>query len=99
MRVYFSDAAEADLDDIGDWIAEDNPLRAAAFTQRLRERCAKLGNMPQAYPLVPRHEASRIRRCPFRDYLIFYRVRTEAVEVLHILHGARDIDALLFPSD
>ena len=36
---------------------------------------------------------------PFRDYLIFYRVTAEAVEILRVLHGARDIDRLLFPED
>jgi plasmid stabilization system protein ParE len=31
------------------------------------------------------------------DYLIFYRVGAELVEVIHILHGAQDYEALLFP--
>lgn len=31
------------------------------------------------------------------NYLIFYRVETEAVVVLHILHGAMDYAGLLFP--
>jgi plasmid stabilization system protein ParE len=34
---------------------------------------------------------------PFGSYLIFYRVGTETIEVVHILHGARDYDPLLFP--
>jgi addiction module RelE/StbE family toxin len=99
MKVTLLPAAQDDLVDIGAYIAEDNPRRADTFVDDLRSRCEKLGDMPKAYPLVPRHEASGVRRCPFRDYLIFYRVTPEAVEVLHIVHGARDIDALLFPSD
>jgi plasmid stabilization system protein ParE len=39
-----------------------------------------------------------VRRCVHADYLIFYRVRTDFVEVIHILHGARDYEALLFPN-
>jgi toxin ParE1/3/4 len=42
-------------------------------------------------------EAPALRRRPFGSYLIFYRVGTETVEVVHILHGARDYEPLLFP--
>ena len=32
----------------------------------------------------------------YRDYLIFYRVREELIEVIRILHGARDYETILF---
>ena len=38
-----------------------------------------------------------IRRRPFGNYLIFYRIGIDAIEVVHILHGARDYEPLLFP--
>jgi toxin ParE1/3/4 len=31
--------------------------------------------------------------------LIFYRVLNDTVEVLHVLHGARDYEAILFPNE
>lgn len=34
-----------------------------------------------------------------RDYLIFYRVFDGLVEVIHVLHGARNYEALLFPDE
>jgi plasmid stabilization system protein ParE len=34
---------------------------------------------------------------PMEIYLIFYRVSDEGVEILHVLHGARDYEAILFP--
>jgi plasmid stabilization system protein ParE len=46
---------------------------------------------------VPRLEHLGIRRHPFGNYLIFYRVGTNAIEVVHVLHGARDYERLLFP--
>jgi plasmid stabilization system protein ParE len=30
-------------------------------------------------------------------HLIFYRVREESVDVIHIVHGATDYESLLFP--
>jgi toxin ParE1/3/4 len=50
-----------------------------------------------AIPLVPRYEHLGIRRRPFGNYLIFYRIGADAIEVVHILHGARDYEPLLFP--
>jgi toxin ParE1/3/4 len=49
--------------------------------------------------LVPRHENSGVRRVPHGDYLIFYRVTTDIVEILHILNGARDYERILFPDE
>jgi len=65
--------------------------------QELREKCESLADAPRGYPLVPRHEHLGIRRRPFGNYLIFYRVGTSAIEVVHVLHGARDYERLLFP--
>lgn len=31
----------------------------------------------------------------FQDYLVFYRLQDERVEILRILHGARDLDNIL----
>jgi plasmid stabilization system protein ParE len=97
MIVVISDAAEADLEAIGDWIAERSPQRALTFILELRERCLGLADLPRGFPLVPRYEHHGVRRRPYGNYLIFYRVTDERVEVLHVLHGARDYEAILFP--
>ena len=97
MKLVFTDEAKADLLHIGESIAEDNPVRAFTFVDELEDRCARLTGMPRAYPLVPRHENSGVRRVPHGDYLIFYRVTADTVEILHILHGARDYEPIMFP--
>lgn len=99
MKLVLTDEAKADLARIGDRIAKDSPARAIAFIDELERRCLQLTGLPRAYPLVPRHENSGVRRRPYKDYLIFYRVRSDVVEVLHILHGAQDYEPLLFPED
>jgi addiction module RelE/StbE family toxin len=96
MILIFTDEAERDLEHIGEWIAQDNPRRAVTFIQELRSRCEALADMPFAYPLVSEHENTGIRRRTHRDYLIFYRVVDKTIEVLHVLHGARDYDRILF---
>ncbi|WP_199556383.1 type II toxin-antitoxin system RelE/ParE family toxin [Sandaracinobacteroides hominis] len=97
MIVHLSAEAEYDLETIGDYIARDNPARALGFLQELRSKCLGLADMPERFPLVPRFEAAGVRRRVHGDYLIFYRVEAEKVVVLHILHGAQDYGAILFP--
>lgn len=96
-RLIFTHAAEYDLEAIGDHIALDNPGRAVTFIRELRIECATLVAMPERHPLLHRHRASGIRARVHRNYLIFYRVSSSTVEILHILHGAMDYEAILFP--
>lgn len=98
MIVHLSAEAEYDLETIGDYIARDNAARALSFLQELRSKCSGLADMPERFPLVPRYEATGVRRRGHGDYLIFYRVEAEKVIILHILHGAQNYNTILFPS-
>jgi addiction module RelE/StbE family toxin len=98
MRVVITAAAKADLLAIRRYIEADNPTRAVSFVEELLNRCLALADTPRAYPLVPRYERFGIRRCVHGGYLIFYRLQPEQIEVIHILQGARDIEAILFGS-
>jgi plasmid stabilization system protein ParE len=51
--VRLAGEAEADLEAIGDRIAQDDPARAASFVRELRKRCLGLGRFPKRFPLVP----------------------------------------------
>lgn len=97
MKLVFTDEAKFDLEDIGDWIADHNPARAVTFVDELIARCAKLTGMPHAHPLVPIRGNTSIRRAVHGHYLIFYRLTTDAVEIIHVLHGSRDFESILFP--
>jgi toxin ParE1/3/4 len=53
MIVVITEAAEADVEAIGDWIAADNPARALTFVLELCDRCRALADMPRAYRWFP----------------------------------------------
>ena len=53
MQCVFSPRAEFDLEEIGDYIARDNPTRAISFLDELRERCIKIADWPLLAPLRP----------------------------------------------
>ncbi len=97
MIVVFTEEAETDLEQIADAIAQDSPLRARSFVRELRDLCERLTDAPTGYPLVPRYEHTGLRRRVHGNYLIFYRVDVNAIEVIHVLHGAMNYEPLLFP--
>jgi len=93
VKCSFSPRAVRDLEEIGDYIARDNPLRAVTFIQEIRDCCARIVENPQAAPL--RSELGEgIRMAVFERYLIFYRQMDDALLIVRILHGARDIQEL-----
>ena len=97
MIVCMTAEAERDLEKIGDWIGHDNPARAVTFIEEIQLTCRGLAEFPERFPLVPRYEDRRIRHRAKGNYLIFYRVEADKVVILHVLHGATDYSALLFP--
>ncbi len=93
MRCIFSGVAAHDLEEIGDYIARDNPERAVSFIQEIRAHCLKITAYPEAARLRPELGAG-IRMAPFGRYLIFYTVHADYVRVERIIHGARNIPDL-----
>ncbi|KIU26613.1 plasmid stabilization protein [Methylobacterium radiotolerans] len=99
MIVVFTEEAEVDLEHIANYIAEANPRRAVSFVDELVDCCQRLAEAPQGYPLVPRYRHSGVRRRSYGRYLVFYRVGADRIDILHVLHGAQDYEAILFPGD
>jgi toxin ParE1/3/4 len=96
MKVILTDEAKANLEEIGDFIARDNPVRAASFVSELNKRALDICLFPEAYPVIGRHRANKVRRCVPGNYLIFYRISDKVVEVLHIVHSATNFDPTRF---
>jgi toxin ParE1/3/4 len=98
-RVVISDAARFDLLDIGRYIKLSNPPRSESFVAELFQRCRSLEDFPESHALIDDAKSRGVRRLVHGNYLVFYRIAGSTVEVLHVLNGARDYAALLFPDD
>jgi len=97
MNVVLTQRATNDLISIQQYISQRNPERAESFAEEILDRCYGLADMPTAFPLVLRYERYGIRRRSHGNYLIFYRIFGERIEVIHILHGAREYFPPLLP--
>jgi toxin ParE1/3/4 len=91
MNVFIRESAEDDLDRIFAWIAKDNPTAAVEVVAQIRDRINLLEIDSLAHMGRPGldHGTRELIEYP---YIIVYEVHETRgrVEVLAIVHGARD---------
>jgi toxin ParE1/3/4 len=85
--------AEADLLDIWDFIAEDSEAKADRFLDLLIHKLQQIAQMPG---MGRRREelAPGLRSFPVRNYSLFYQITEDGIDVVRVIHGSRDIEAL-----
>ena len=92
--------AAHDAEGIADHIAKDSLEFAVRFLENAETTLKDLSKLPgSGSPFESDHPDLahlRYRRVEgFPNYLIFYVEHTDAIEVLRILHGARDLEKAL----
>jgi toxin ParE1/3/4 len=99
VRILRSDAALRDLDEQAKFIQRDSPDAAIRFLHAAEKTFGRLAAMPE---LGERQEFGREELAGlrvwqvrgFENYLIFYRPIEHGVEIVRVLHAARDIAAI-----
>lgn len=89
MRLVWTGAALAHLEQIQDYIAQDNPVAAYRLARDLTERASR---SLADHPMLGRRGRAKGTRefvLPDTSYIIVYRV-ADRVEILAIVHTARE---------
>ena len=92
-RLVIRPQALTDLDNIFDYVVEDSLDRAIAFIRKLSGQMKKVA----ASPGIGRSRdelLAGLRSFPYGNYLIFYSPLDDGADIVRILNGARDIEAL-----
>lgn len=107
VTIEWTVAAVLDLEEALAFVEADDPAAAARVEQRILDAVAGLVTHPMRGRVVP--ELMRIGMRAYRDvtvapYRVIYRAAHDTVYVMAVLHGARDIEAVLLrrltrPSD
>jgi plasmid stabilization system protein ParE len=92
-----SSDADADLDDIWEYIATDSVDAADRWIGKLFDAFEALGRTPGMG-----HKREDLTPCPVLfwpvgSYMIIYRAERSPVEIVAVTRGSRDIPALLRP--
>lgn len=86
MKIRWEEGAAADLDGIFHYVAGDN---AAAAERQVERVITAVGNL-SVHPAAGRPgRVSGTRELVIPPYLVAYRVKAGAVQVLRVLHAAR----------
>jgi toxin ParE1/3/4 len=92
-RLYRLPAAERDLDEIYLYIAADSIKAADGLLMRLLDAESRLLEFPEIGQARPDLRPG-LRHWPVGNFLILYRVDDDAITVVRVLHGARDLSGL-----
>ncbi len=96
-RVTLSPKARNDLDDIWLRIAQDNVSAADRLIDRIVNRCQSLTKHPNLGP-ARREVAPDARVLVVGDYLALYRIGAAGVQIVRVVHGARQLEGLFDPT-
>ncbi|MGC1872277.1 MAG: type II toxin-antitoxin system RelE/ParE family toxin [Acidobacteriaceae bacterium] len=96
MKKYvLSAAAEADLNAIWEYIAEDNVDAADRWIDKLFDAFEAVGQNPNMGHRREDLTLFPVLFWPVAAYLVIYRVQGRSIEVVAVIHGARDIPLFL----
>jgi toxin ParE1/3/4 len=90
---FFSPSARQDLFDILEHIARDKPGAATAFVDRLERECRFLAANPGVGTLGE-DLIAELRFWSVENYVICFQPTNGGVEIVRVIHGARDIAAI-----
>lgn len=98
FKVDITPTAEADVAEIWDYIAQDNPGNAEAFISRLSEQVETLENFPERCPLISENRilGTAYRHLIYGHYRTIFRIAGDTVIILRVIHGSRLLDSSLF---
>ncbi len=93
-RIVQSPAAEDDLLEIWMGLAANNGSAAERLLNDLRAATQLLATQP-LIGKARREFGAGIRSFPVRDYVLIYRPILDGVELVRVVHGARDLERVL----
>ena len=91
MNVHWTNTAQAHLDGIYRYIAQDSPEYAKRMMDRLTRRSQQISAQPFSGRRVPEYDLDQIREVIEWPYRIIYHIKHDQIDVVAVLHGARNI--------
>jgi len=94
MKIRWTHPAIESLRNLHSYIAKDSEIYASSFVHRIVLSVEKLTNFPRLGRVVPEADEETIRELLYQNYRIIYRIKSELVEILTVIHGRRDVGSL-----
>jgi toxin ParE1/3/4 len=97
-RFILTPAADADLEAVWDYVSgQGGDVAADRLEQRLHEAMVRIGEMPGIGHARDDVADETLRFLAVHSFLIVYRPQTAPVQIVRVIHGARDVGTVLGP--
>ena len=88
LPIVLRPEVESDLLAAQAWYEQQLPGLGGRFLSAVEQVLARIEAMPEMYAVILRNvRRAKVRRFP---YVVYYRILTDRIEVIAILHGGRD---------
>jgi len=89
MMVKWTENALKHLLDIYKYIYENSPVYAKRMVDRLTKRSEQIADFPMSGRKVPEYPDEDIRELIEKPYRIIYRIKSEQIDILAVVHSAQ----------
>ena len=96
-KIHYLEISKNDLDQIFEYILRDNPASALKILDEIDEGITQLSQFPKLgkLPKDDKLKAFGYRVLIVANYLVFYIIKEDIIEIHRILHGSRDYQNIL----
>jgi toxin ParE1/3/4 len=91
LKVHWTKTAEAHLDAIYGYVAQDSKTYALQTVDRITRRSQQIGEFPLSGRKVPEYDLDQIREVFSGSYRIIYHIKADQIDVIAVLHGAMNV--------
>ncbi len=95
-QIHRSDQSVQDVLECAMFIQKDNPDVAQRFLESVEKTCQQITSLPEIgsqrqfrQPVLKGIRSWKVQG--FENYLIFYRLGEKSLEIVRVLHGARNL--------
>ena len=86
MKIVWSPLALKRTQEIADYIAQDKPVAAREWVEKLFKKAHKLAKLPKSGRVVPEINQAFIREIIWQNYRIIYKIDSKQIAILTVRH-------------
>ena len=96
-KIAWTEDGSSSFEEVIEYIAKDSPYYAGITAEKIFSSIERLEDSPGICRIVPEYNNPNIREIIYKSYRIVYKIVEDTIFVVLVVHGARDLKALLVP--
>lgn len=93
-EIIWSENAMKDIEEIAEFIAQDSEYYALLIVEKIYHSAQRLIGFPKSGRKIPEIDRDKYREIIADNYRVMYKLKSDIVEILTVLHARRDTSSL-----